>query len=394
MGRSTRTVRRLGRHTGSARRRRPHWLGSWLAVGIGLVMAAGGPAPRAGAADSGGDLLADLGGGAPAAGGTPAAAPATEMPAPGRGEPNPPAPGEPAAGETTLADILRQGGIVLAVIGACSVAMLALAAEALWRMRVSRCAPPAFVIGVESLLGRGEAGEALLRCRAETHFLARVLGAGLERAARGREAIETAIDQAAAREYERFRTRVNYLSVIAVISPMLGLLGTVLGMIGAFNKIALGGVLGDPSRLADEIGEALVTTAGGLIVGVPAMSLFYFLRNRLAAVDHGVMELATRLLNRWEEAAALAAEDGGNGRAGSASELPRAARRAPPSAAGVTRRRLSHPARPLAAAPAGSVPRAVACRRQAINCPACGESVEEGDAACPACDVQLEWEGA
>ena len=76
------------------------------------------------------------------------------------------------------------------------------------------------------------------------------------------------------------QTRINYLSVIGVCTPMIGLIGTVLGMISAFENMGTSGI-GDPSGLAKAIGEVLIATASGLFIAVPAFMMFYFLRNRL-----------------------------------------------------------------------------------------------------------------
>ncbi len=87
---------------------------------------------------------------------------------------------------------------------------------------------------------------------------------------------------------------IQYLNVIATIAPMVGLLGTVSGMIGAFQTIALGG-MGKPELLAGDIGEALITTATGLVIGIPAMVFYFVLRNRL---DARLEELETWLARR------------------------------------------------------------------------------------------------
>jgi hypothetical protein len=86
---------------------------------------------------------------------------------------------------------------------------------------------------------------------------------------------------------------IQYLNVIATVAPMVGLLGTVSGMIGAFQTIASGG-MGKPERLAGDIGEALITTATGLTIGIPAMIFFFVLRNRL---DSNLQLLAEKLEN-------------------------------------------------------------------------------------------------
>jgi biopolymer transport protein ExbB len=83
-------------------------------------------------------------------------------------------------------------------------------------------------------------------------------------------------------EETRYMTWINYLNVFATIAPMIGLYGTVSGMITAFNQLKSG--QSEPSDLAGGIGEAMITTAGGLIVGIPAMFFFFFFRNKLMGI--------------------------------------------------------------------------------------------------------------
>lgn len=90
---------------------------------------------------------------------------------------------------------------------------------------------------------------------------------------------------------------IHYLNVIAATSPMVGLLGTVSGMISAFQTIAAGG-MGKPELLAGDIGEALVTTATGLVIGIPAMVLFFYLRNRLEQRSQQIQVIAQDWIDR------------------------------------------------------------------------------------------------
>jgi biopolymer transport protein ExbB len=95
----------------------------------------------------------------------------------------------------------------------------------------------------------------------------------------GREEVEDAVAEFTIRENRDHMTWIGYLGVIGQIAPMLGLLGTVVGMMGAFNKIGAQGQA-DPSALAENIGLAMVTTASGLIIAIPSVFFFFFLRNR------------------------------------------------------------------------------------------------------------------
>jgi biopolymer transport protein ExbB len=95
--------------------------------------------------------------------------------------------------------------------------------------------------------------------------------------------MEGAIAEAVGREEAQVSFWINFLSLFASISPMIGLLGTVSGMIGAFQKIGTGG-MGKPELLAGNIGEALITTATGLIIAVPAIFAFFIFRNNLSRI--------------------------------------------------------------------------------------------------------------
>jgi biopolymer transport protein ExbB len=93
------------------------------------------------------------------------------------------------------------------------------------------------------------------------------------------ESMEKAMEEASVEETAAGLKPINYLSIIAQIAPMLGLLGTVSGMIKAFDKIGKGG-MGKPEALAGNIGEAMITTATGLIIGIPAMFFYFFLKGK------------------------------------------------------------------------------------------------------------------
>ena len=93
------------------------------------------------------------------------------------------------------------------------------------------------------------------------------------------------------------QTYISYLSVIGVCAPMIGLLGTVTGMIKAFQQLGAAGI-GDPSGLAAAIGEVLVATASGLIIAIPAFGAFYFLRNRAASSLHHIQDIINSLFRK------------------------------------------------------------------------------------------------
>ena len=92
-------------------------------------------------------------------------------------------------------------------------------------------------------------------------------------------------------------TQINYLSVIGVVTPMMGLLGTVTGMIKAFSTLGASGI-GDPSSLSGAIGEVLVATASGLIIAIPAFGMFYYLRSRSTTAMHHIQDIINLLFRK------------------------------------------------------------------------------------------------
>jgi biopolymer transport protein ExbB len=103
----------------------------------------------------------------------------------------------------------------------------------------------------------------------------------------------------ASREMRQHLLRAYPLAVVATISPLLGLFGTVYGMIGAFESVALAGEMGDPSVMAGDISYALITTALGLVIAVPALAVYHFLRIRTRLLSLSLEEQASHLMSRW-----------------------------------------------------------------------------------------------
>lgn len=127
----------------------------------------------------------------------------------------------------------------------------------------------------------GDIGAAISACTGTPCPMTNIFHAGLRRITDmyQKEAVEKAMEEAAVEESTVGLRNINYLSIIATVAPMFGLLGTVSGMIKAFQKIGLGG-MGDPEKLAADIGEAMITTAFGLIVGIPAMFFYFTLKTK------------------------------------------------------------------------------------------------------------------
>lgn len=176
-------------------------------------------------------------------------------------------------------EMLRSGGWLMLPLLLSSVLALAIILERAWTLRSSRIAPPHLLADVWTQLQAGQLeGEALRRLRAGSP-LGALFAAGLINARHGRDITREAIEDAASPVVNELERYLTLLGTLALISPLLGLLGTVIGIIDSFLVVTSGG-LSDPTALAGGISKALVTTAGGIMVAIPAMIMHrYYLRH-------------------------------------------------------------------------------------------------------------------
>ncbi|MBR0056864.1 MAG: MotA/TolQ/ExbB proton channel family protein, partial [Kiritimatiellae bacterium] len=178
----------------------------------------------------------------------------------------------------SLLDYWKGGGVCMYPIGLCSVAAVGLAIYCAILYKSSRMTQAALLKPLGDALENLDIATAAGICHANPGILTNVLSAGLRRLRPGADvdlaAVEKAMDDASQEEVAQGMKPLGYLSVVTQVAPMFGLLGTVTGMIGAFNKIGLG-KMGDPEKLADDIGVAMITTAAGLIVAIPAMFAYF-----------------------------------------------------------------------------------------------------------------------
>ena len=238
----------------------------WLVAIVGLVLAAGAPAVLA--------------------------------------QPTQPAGDGASTGEVTLWTTIEAGGWIGLLVIALSVASAALIVEHFFSIRRERIMPAVLEKSLAEQIAREQYGLAVERCRKDDSFLAKVVEAGLSRRGGmfGFFDMHSAMQEVGEREVSRLYRKLEYLSFIAAAAPMLGLLGTVTGMIRSFNTIAATEGAARPSQLAGGISEALVTTCMGLIVAIPTMFFVSQFRNR---VDSYVAEAETvveRLMGRFREA--------------------------------------------------------------------------------------------
>lgn len=192
----------------------------------------------------------------------------------------------------TLLEQIHNGGITGYIIILLSFVALTLAIMNIIAIQPKRLVPPHLVAALQGLLTIKDIVGALEVCKRieNDSFLTRVLAQGLsryQRSAFGPFEFKDAIEEAGAEEVARLYRRTDALGLIGSIAPMLGLLGTVIGMVGAFSTISNVGAR--PELLASDISKALITTLMGLIVAIPSMAVFSYLRNR---IDHYAAQAA------------------------------------------------------------------------------------------------------
>ncbi|MGQ9820824.1 MAG: MotA/TolQ/ExbB proton channel family protein [Thermogutta sp.] len=196
----------------------------------------------------------------------------------------------------TLWGILKAGGTVGFLIILLSLATVALAVEQALTLRKPILIPEALAAEVRSALAARDGKKAVELCRQQPCLLSHVLLAGIAEMEAGWSEMEKAVEDALAEQSARLLRKVEYLSVIGNLAPMLGLLGTVVGMILAFRTVAETQGAARAADLAEAIYLALVTTVEGLIVAIPALALYAYFRNRTDEVTAEAASLAQRTL--------------------------------------------------------------------------------------------------
>ena len=270
-----------------------------------------------------------------------------------------------AAAEDSIFKQILHGGPMVVFVWICllltSVIMVTFIIQLSISLRKVNLAPPPLVDSLRQLIGSGNYQEAWETCNANKNYLANVLRAGLGRIGRGKDAVETGLAEHGLREATLLRTRNSYLSVIGVVSPMIGLLGTVIGMMGAFAVLGASG-MGNPKELAGKISEVLLATASGLFIAIPAFVAYYIFRNMSQAsivyADDIVNTLVTDM--PYDELAGMQV-----GENFAAAGMPQMAR------------------------PVGTTTTTVAAA--AASCPVCAGNVTVGQTPCPHCGSVLSW---
>lgn len=269
-----------------------------------------------------------------------------------------------SAESMSIIETILHGGPLIVFIWICilatSVTMVTFIIQLFLQLRNEVVAPKALVDSLRNSIQSGNYQEAWEICKANKAYLAQVLSGALERLGRGKEATELAIIEHGQREAQAFKTKNSYLSVIGVVAPMIGLLGTVIGMMGAFAVLGTSGVA-DPRALALRIGEVLMATASGLFLAIPAFIFYYFFRNKTSIVVLYADDQISRLLEDIPFAELDGIKIGESFEAGAGA----------PIAAASQSRKVS--------------------MALTTNCPVCNGSIQAGQNPCPHCGATLDW---
>ncbi len=195
----------------------------------------------------------------------------------------------------TFADWWAMGGVVMYPIAACSVLALALTLERVWSLRRSQVIPRSFLEKLRHHSQHSEFDRVIDLCAAGDHAIARVLRAGLIHFDQGLSRMEGAVESAGAHEGTSLKRNLSLLGAIGNMATMFGLLGTVMGMIQSFDRIAKTGT-GDARVVAGGIFEAMITTAAGLMVGLFAVACHSYLRRKVEILELELEEKSFRML--------------------------------------------------------------------------------------------------
>jgi biopolymer transport protein ExbB len=214
--------------------------------------------------------------------------------------PSPAAPPLPAVVEKSLLDLFLAGGALMWPILLCSIGTIAVGVYCFIQINQKKMMPKAQESAVSQYMQHRDPNAAYQLCQSSPNVFANTMCAALlkvnfERDLANKASMEQAAGETLMQEEQRLMIWINYLNIFATIGPMLGLLGTVTGMIASFDQLAAG--RSEPSDLAGGIGEAMITTAGGLFVGIPAMFLFFYFRNLLQVAIGNIQKSVTFMID-------------------------------------------------------------------------------------------------
>lgn len=198
-----------------------------------------------------------------------------------------------------MLEIVQSGGWLMVPILLCSIIAAAISVERLWTLQRSRITPKNLLSQVWTALRGNELDAQAMRDLRASSPLGQVLAAGIANAQRGRDVMKEAMEEVAAQVSHDLERYLTSLGIIASISPLIGLLGTVVGMIKVFTALMLEGA-GNANVLAGGISQALITTAAGLSVAIPAIIFHRFFLRRVDELVVTMEQEAVKLVEMMQ----------------------------------------------------------------------------------------------
>jgi len=196
----------------------------------------------------------------------------------------------------TLWQLILAGGWVMIVLGLLSIAATASIIYHFVFVTPEKLTPQEFTENLLTMLEKKEWENAISYCSGQPNLVASIANHGLSRIGKGSVVVEEAIQHEGKALIGKVWQNVSYLGDIAVIAPMVGLLGTILGMIQAFNFVAFQTGVVKPVLLAQGLAKAMITTACGLIIGIPVMVFYAYFRGKIGAVSNNAERAAAEMV--------------------------------------------------------------------------------------------------
>ena len=193
-------------------------------------------------------------------------------------------------------ELIKAGGFLIWPIMLCSIWAVAIVVERFMALKRGTVTPPKLIQQVETLASRPDLSSDVVQEVQKRSPLGRILAAGIVNRSQPRIVVKEALEEAGRHVVHELERHLNTLGTIAAVTPLLGLLGTVIGMIKVFAAITAYGV-GDPTVLAGGISEALITTAAGLSVGIPSLMFHRYFRGRINELTIDMEQQALRFLD-------------------------------------------------------------------------------------------------
>ncbi len=196
----------------------------------------------------------------------------------------------------TLWQLIKTGGFIMVVLFVLSIAAIASITYNFMTLKVNKLSPNYFAEDIMQKLEKKKHKIAEELCKSHKNIISDIVLAGLKKESKGAVFAREAMENCARDKIAGLWQNISYLSDIAIVAPMIGLLGTVLGMIQAFNVIAFQVAVVKPVLLAGGVSKAMVTTAGGLIVAIPVMLFYAYFRGKVQEISNAVASYSTEII--------------------------------------------------------------------------------------------------